>query len=229
MAGRSQFIAIPHKSRRTRSPARITARVARRLVVAGGSGRSRARSPVVVYESATKLGKPSLLVNNASIFEEDHVGTLEPRPLQPADDHQLHRAGLPDPGLRRDARPRATRATSSTSSTSGPGGRRRLFLLPDVEVGALGRDPHAGAGARAAHPGQRHRARARRSRTCGRTPSDSGRRPRPFRFGRGPDLAEFGRTIRYLVENRSITGQMIGLDGGQHLVWETPDMAEFDT
>ena len=46
---------------------------------------------------------------------------------------------------------------------------------------------------------------------------------------RGPDLAEFGRTVRYLVENRSITGQMIGLDGGQHLVWETPDMAEFDT
>ena len=46
---------------------------------------------------------------------------------------------------------------------------------------------------------------------------------------RGPELAEFARTILYLVENRSITGQMIGLDGGQHLAWETPDVAEPDS
>jgi NAD(P)-dependent dehydrogenase (short-subunit alcohol dehydrogenase family) len=47
-------------------------------------------------------------------------------------------------------------------------------------------------------------------------------------LGRGPELAEFGRTVRFFVENRSVTGQMIGLDGGQHLSWETPDTAEFD-
>ena len=34
---------------------------------------------------------------------------------------------------------------------------------------------------------------------------------------RPPDLTEFGRTIRYIVETRSITGQVIALDGGQHL------------
>jgi NAD(P)-dependent dehydrogenase (short-subunit alcohol dehydrogenase family) len=45
---------------------------------------------------------------------------------------------------------------------------------------------------------------------------------------RGPELAEFGRAIRFFVENRSITGQLIGLDGGQHLSWATPDTAEFD-
>jgi hypothetical protein len=44
-------------------------------------------------------------------------------------------------------------------------------------------------------------------------------------LGRGPDLAEFGRTVRYLVENRSITGQVIGLDGGQHLVWRRRHLA----
>lgn len=42
---------------------------------------------------------------------------------------------------------------------------------------------------------------------------------------RGPELSEFGNTIRYLYENKSITGQMIALDGGQHLAWETPDIA----
>ena len=42
---------------------------------------------------------------------------------------------------------------------------------------------------------------------------------------RPPELADFGRTVRYLVENRSITGQVIALDGGQHLGWQTPDIA----
>lgn len=43
-------------------------------------------------------------------------------------------------------------------------------------------------------------------------------------LARGPDLSEFGETIRYLWKNRSITGQMIALDGGQHLAWQTPDV-----
>ena len=41
---------------------------------------------------------------------------------------------------------------------------------------------------------------------------------------RGPGLAEFGATIRYLWQARSVTGQMIALDGGQHLSWQTPDI-----
>lgn len=43
-------------------------------------------------------------------------------------------------------------------------------------------------------------------------------------LGRGPDLSEFGATIRYLWRARSVTGQMIALDGGQHLAWQTPDV-----
>jgi NAD(P)-dependent dehydrogenase (short-subunit alcohol dehydrogenase family) len=39
-----------------------------------------------------------------------------------------------------------------------------------------------------------------------------------------PDLAEFGATVRYLWEAKSVTGQMIALDSGQHLAWETPDV-----
>lgn len=40
----------------------------------------------------------------------------------------------------------------------------------------------------------------------------------------GPELSEFGATVRYLWEARSVTGQMIALDGGQHLAWQTPDV-----
>jgi len=38
-----------------------------------------------------------------------------------------------------------------------------------------------------------------------------------------PDLTEFVRTILYFVEAKSVTGQMIALDGGQHLAWDTGD------
>ena len=41
---------------------------------------------------------------------------------------------------------------------------------------------------------------------------------------RAPDLSEFGATIRYFWAARSVTGQMIALDGGRHLAWQTPDV-----
>ncbi len=43
---------------------------------------------------------------------------------------------------------------------------------------------------------------------------------------RGPAPEEFARTINYLFHARSVTGQMITLDGGQHLAWQTPDILE---
>lgn len=37
-------------------------------------------------------------------------------------------------------------------------------------------------------------------------------------LGKGPSLAEFSKTVQYLLSTSSITGQMIALDGGQHLL-----------
>ncbi|MBO6673671.1 MAG: SDR family oxidoreductase [Rhizobiales bacterium] len=42
---------------------------------------------------------------------------------------------------------------------------------------------------------------------------------------RSPDLDAFAQTITYLWRMKAVTGQMIALDGGQHLAWETPDVA----
>ena len=41
---------------------------------------------------------------------------------------------------------------------------------------------------------------------------------------RGPGLDEFGRLIRTMVALPSLTGQLLLLDGGQHLAWQTPDV-----
>lgn len=40
--------------------------------------------------------------------------------------------------------------------------------------------------------------------------------------GSNPD--EIVKTLRYLIEADSITGQLIASDGGQHLMWQTPDV-----
>ena len=43
-------------------------------------------------------------------------------------------------------------------------------------------------------------------------------------LGRGPSLDEFTSTIAWILATPSLTGQMIALDGGQHLIWQTPDV-----
>ncbi|MEZ5838923.1 MAG: SDR family oxidoreductase [Hyphomicrobiales bacterium] len=40
---------------------------------------------------------------------------------------------------------------------------------------------------------------------------------------RGPAPEEIAAAIRFLISQRSMTGQMLALDGGQHLAWQTPD------
>ena len=40
---------------------------------------------------------------------------------------------------------------------------------------------------------------------------------------RAPELGEFAATVLYLWQAKSVTGQMVALDGGQHLAWQTPD------
>lgn len=43
-------------------------------------------------------------------------------------------------------------------------------------------------------------------------------------LGKGPDVKEIASTVAYILDTPSMTGQMIALDGGQHLAWQTPDI-----
>ncbi|UTW58007.1 SDR family oxidoreductase [Kordiimonas sp. SCSIO 12603] len=42
----------------------------------------------------------------------------------------------------------------------------------------------------------------------------------------GPALDEISNAVRFLLETPSMTGQMVTLDGGQHLAWRTEDILE---
>ncbi len=184
------------------------------------------RAPeAIVRESVAAFGAPSLLVNNASMLVEDHVGNLEPALFNrqmavnftaPVFLAQAF-AGVAEPGGnivnivdQRAWRTAPTYFSYQMSKSALWAATRTLAqaLAPRIRVNAIAPGPVL--------------------RNTRQAPGDFAAQARALPLGRGPELAEFGRTVRYLVENRSITGQMIGLDGGQHLVWETPDMLEFD-
>src|ERR1700744_1515054 len=43
-------------------------------------------------------------------------------------------------------------------------------------------------------------------------------------LGHGAEPADIAAAIRYLLSAEAVTGQMIAVDGGQHLIWQTPDV-----
>jgi NAD(P)-dependent dehydrogenase (short-subunit alcohol dehydrogenase family) len=43
-------------------------------------------------------------------------------------------------------------------------------------------------------------------------------------LGRGPRPEEIAKAVLFLAGAGSVTGQMVAVDGGQHLAWETPDV-----
>jgi NAD(P)-dependent dehydrogenase (short-subunit alcohol dehydrogenase family) len=43
-------------------------------------------------------------------------------------------------------------------------------------------------------------------------------------LGRGAGAEDILRALRYLVSSPSVTGQLLCVDGGQHLGWQTPDI-----
>lgn len=178
----------------------------------------------VVEQASDALGKPLLLVNNASMFETDRGGdlglALYERQMAvnltaPIFLAQAFAAALPD-GVEGNVvnlldqsvwKPTPRYFSYQLSKVALWEATKMLVqsLAPRVRVNAIA-------------PGSTFK-------PAGRSEEEFRKRLQTIPLKRGPELGEFGRTVRYLVENRSITGQMIGLDGGQHLAWETPDVA----
>jgi NAD(P)-dependent dehydrogenase (short-subunit alcohol dehydrogenase family) len=43
-------------------------------------------------------------------------------------------------------------------------------------------------------------------------------------LGHGAEPADICAAVRYLLEAKAVTGQTLAADGGQHLIWQTPDV-----
>ena len=44
--------------------------------------------------------------------------------------------------------------------------------------------------------------------------------------GKGSSPEEIVKAVRFLIDADAVTGQMIAVDGGQHLIWQTPDVVD---
>ena len=170
----------------------------------------------IIGEATGALGPLTLLVNNASVFEKDTVGTLD-RALW----HRQMTVNLMTPVFLAEAfarqvpadvegnvvnlldqriwRPTPAYFSYQISKSALHVATETLAqaLAPRVRVNGIAPGPVLASA---------HQTADRFARQIAAIP-----------LQRVPDLADFGRTVRYLVENRSITGQVIALDGGQHL------------
>ena len=176
-------------------------------------------------EAKAAIGPIALLVNNASMFEPDSFGQLgkesfleqvEVNLTAPIFLSQIFAQNLPADREgnivhlidQRVLKPRpdffsyhlAKSALFAATETMAQA------LAPRIRVNAIGPGPVL--------PSVRQ------------SPADFERQALATLLGRPVDLMDFGRTIRFLVETKSITGQMIALDSGQHLAWQTKDIAE---
>ncbi len=177
----------------------------------------------IIDQAAAELGTVELLVNNAAIFERDEIGTLEPSQWQRQMDINLaapvflskaFASALPEDRRGNivniiDQRvwkpvPDFVSYQLSKSALWAATVSLAQALAPRIRVNAIGPGPVL--------PSWRQ------------TPEDFARQAASLPLGKGPALEEFGRAIRFLVETPSVTGQMIALDGGQHLAWKTPDV-----
>ncbi|WP_417686432.1 SDR family oxidoreductase [Roseibium sp.] len=179
-----------------------------------------------IFEAASApFGTPQVLINNASIFEDDGIGRLDPdlfdahfaihtkAPLFLAD--ALAGALSPESkGLivniidQRVLKPTPQAISYSLSKAALWSATQILAqaLAPTIRVNGIGPGPSF--------------------RNERQSEAEFARQAGAVLLGKGPDPEEFGRTIRYLWETPSITGQMIALDGGQHLAWRTPDVID---
>ena len=179
--------------------------------------------PGLVDAAVSALGPIGVLINNASEFEPDEIGALDVARLE-----RHLRLDLASPVLLADAwlarlpegveghvinvvdqrvlapTPRFFSYTLAKSALWTATRTMAQALAPRVRVNAIGPGPSF------ANPRQ--------------TAEDFARQAAAVPLRRGPTPEEFGRTVRFFVETPSITGQMVCLDGGQHLAWETPDV-----
>lgn len=198
-------------------------RVGGRAAVVAAELTSDAELSILVSGAREAVGPLSLLVNNAALFGDDTIQTLTP---QSFDDHirvnlrapvllaQAFAAqadGAVDPSIvnlldQRVLRPRPDQFSYSLAKGALWQATRMLAqaLAPRVRVNGVGPGPTL---ANIYQSPEDFAAEAART---------------PLQRAVTPD--EVAQAVRYLIDARSVTGQIIAVDGGQHLDWRTPDV-----
>lgn len=171
--------------------------------------------------AAAALGPLSVLVNNASLFQEDsardasagsfdaHMGTNVRAPILLAQAFAAQAA--PGAAVINIIDQRVWRLNplyfSYTASKGALWTATRTLaqsLAPQVRVNAIGPGPVLANERQDAEVFAREAARVL--------------------LGRNVELEEIADAMMFLINAKAVTGQMIAVDCGQHLAWETPDI-----
>lgn len=204
--------------------------VVARITAASGQAcalRADLRDPAAVGrlmdEACAALGAVSCLINNASVFEHDEAHSvtadswsahLDVNLRAPVFLAQAFAAALPKDGdgnviniLDERVWKLAPTHFSYTISKSALWTATRTMaqaFAPRIRVNAVGPGP-ALPNARQSH-------------------AEFQLENRNMLLERGTTPQEIADAVRYILSAPAMTGQMIALDGGQHLLWQTPDM-----
>lgn len=179
----------------------------------------------LIDRAQAALGPVSCLINNASVFEHDDLVTMTPESWEehlavnlraPLFLSQAFAAALPADRngnivnlIDQRVRKLTPHFVSYTLSKAGLWTATRTLaqaLAPRIRVNAISPGPTL--------PNVRQRQ------------EDFAKESGATLLGRGPEPEEIAAAVRFILDAPSLTGQMIVLDGGQHLVWQTPDTVE---
>lgn len=177
-----------------------------------------------IVAAAAKAGPLTCLVNNASLFEHDEAQDMTPAGWDahmavnlraPAFLAQHFAAQLPQGSAGniinlldqrvRKLNPRFFSYTLSKAALWTATRTMAQAFAPDIRVNAIAPGPTL--------------------RNARQSEQDFDRQTKATLLQRGATPEEIAAAVRFILDAPSMTGQMIALDGGQHLVWQTPDIA----
>jgi NAD(P)-dependent dehydrogenase (short-subunit alcohol dehydrogenase family) len=173
-----------------------------------------------LIEAASAFGPLSLLVNNASEFESDEIGTLDRAKFERAMAVNLTAPLFLSQAFAAQAPEGASIVNIVDQRVLKP---TPLFFSYALSKAAL----HDATTMLA-------QALAPRVRVNGVAPGPTLPSPRQSQeqfavqaasvpLGRGPSPEDIAAAVLYLAQAKSVTGVTIAVDGGQHLAWRTPD------
>ncbi len=177
----------------------------------------------LVGRAAQALGPVTLLINNASIFRDDRIQTvtrdswdthMQTNLRAPVMLTQAFAAELPEraEGLvvnmldQRVWKPNPQFFSYGLSRSALWTATKVMAqaLAPRIRVNAIGPGPTLPS--------------------IHQTPEDFEAEAHNVALKRRSSPEDVAHALRYLIEARQVTGQMIAVDGGQHLAWRTPDV-----
>jgi NAD(P)-dependent dehydrogenase (short-subunit alcohol dehydrogenase family) len=220
LAGRGFDVAIHYRNSRDAAESAVEEmrKLGARAVALTGDLERPEHVQRLVPDCCAALGAPAVLVNNASEFQPDSVGSTTlaswnahldinlRAPVFLAQDLVRHLPDGAEGNIINIIDQRVWKLTpeffSYTLSKAGLWTATRTLaqaLAPRVRVNAIGPGPVL--------------------KSIHQTDADFAAEVASTLLHRGPSTAEIAAAVRFILDAPAMTGQMIALDGGQHLTW----------